>query len=151
MTPTARAAGVFLELSRLIGPKSGTGRLFIYDTNRDGGVLFQATSECFDYVLVQSYGRSASSLQSTWDFLAPFIDPEQYLIGFSFYEENDDWNEWNDTSEPFGENSAGLWSSPMGSLTGRGRAASLSMPSIVMASPSRMMRSRTPRTSGARR
>ncbi|MGO2720820.1 MAG: EndoS/ChiA family endoglycosidase [Brachybacterium tyrofermentans] len=106
-TETARAAGVFLELSRLIGPKSGTGRLFIYDTNRDGDVpLFQATSECFDYVLVQSYGRSASSLQSTWDSFAPFIDPEQYLIGFSFYEENDDWNEWNDTSEPFEDSRA---------------------------------------------
>ncbi|WP_443416122.1 EndoS/ChiA family endoglycosidase [Brachybacterium tyrofermentans] len=104
---TARAAGVFLELSRLIGPKSGTDRLFIYDTNRDGGVpLFQATSDCFDYVLVQSYGRSTSSLQATWDSFAPFIDPEQYLIGFSFYEENDDWNEWNDTSEPFEDSRA---------------------------------------------
>lgn len=104
---TARAVGVFLELSRLIGPKSGTDRLFIYDTNRDGRVpLFRATPDCFDFVLVQSYGRSISSLQSTWDSFAPFIDPEQYLIGFSFYEENDGSNEWNDTSDPFEESRA---------------------------------------------
>lgn len=47
-----------------------------------------------------------ASLQSTWDAHAPSIDSEQYLIGFSFYEENDDWNEWNDTSEPFEESRA---------------------------------------------
>ena len=103
----ARAVGVFRELSRLIGPLSGTGRLFIYDTNRDGDVpLLGAVADGIDYVLVQSYGRSPSSLQATWDTFAPHIDPEQYLIGFSFYEENDDWNEWNDTSEPFEESRA---------------------------------------------
>lgn len=106
-TETARAVGVFRELSRLIGPLSGTGRLFIYDTNRDGDVpLFAATADCVDHVLVQSYGRSIASLQGTWDTFAPHIDPEQYLIGFSFYEENDDWNEWDDTSEPFEESRA---------------------------------------------
>lgn len=104
---TARAVGVFRELSRLIGPRSGTDRLFVYDTNRDGDVpLFVATAGCFDFVLVQSYGRSVSSLQPTWDTFAPHIDAEQYLIGFSFYEENDDWNEWNDTSEPFEDSRA---------------------------------------------
>ena len=104
---TARAVGVFRELSRLIGPLSGTGRLFVYDTNRDGEVpLFAATADCVDFVLVQSYGRAVSSLQGTWDTFAPHIDPAQYLIGFSFYEENDDWNEWNDTSEPFEESRA---------------------------------------------
>lgn len=104
---TARAVGVFRELSCLIGPLSGTGRLFVYDTNRDGEVpLFVATADCVDHVLVQSYGRSVSSLQGTWDTFAPHIDPARYLIGFSFYEENDDWNEWNDTSEPFEESRA---------------------------------------------
>lgn len=104
---TARAVGVFRELSRLLGPLSGTDRLFIYDTNRDGDVpLFEETADCFDYVLVQSYGRPVSSLQGTWDTFAPHLDPEQYLIGFSFYEENDDWNEWNDTSEPFEDSRA---------------------------------------------
>lgn len=104
---TARAIGVFRELSRLIGPLSGTGRLFVYDTNRTGDVpLFVETANCFDYVLVQSYGRSVASLQGTWDTFAPHIDPAQYLIGFSFYEENDDWNEWNDASEPFEDSRA---------------------------------------------
>lgn len=104
---TARAIAVFRELSQLIGPLSGTGRLFVYDTNRDGDVpLFVETADCFDHVLVQSYGRSATSLQGTWDTFAPHIAPEQYLIGFSYYEENDDWNEWDDASEPFEESRA---------------------------------------------
>jgi len=98
---TARAAGVFRELATFLGPLSGTGRLFVYDTNRDGTVpLFRSTADCFDYVLVQSYGRSLSTLQGTWDTFAPSIDPSQYLIGFSFYEENDPFG-WDDTSEPF--------------------------------------------------
>lgn len=103
---TARATAVFAELGKLIGPKSGTDRLFIYDTNRDGTVpLFQNSATFFDYVLVQSYGRPVASLQRTWDTFKSFIKPEQYLIGFSFYEERD-WNRWNDTSEPFEESRA---------------------------------------------
>lgn len=103
---TARAVGVFEELSRLIGPKSGTDRLFVYDTNRDGAdALFEQTADCLDYVLVQSYGRSVSSLQGTWDSFAPHIAPAQYLIGFTFYEEHDA-NRWNDTSEPFEDSRA---------------------------------------------
>ncbi len=118
---TARATGVFRELSRLIGPLSGTGRLFVYDTNRDGTVpLFVATADCVDVVLVQSYGRSVASLQGTWDTFAPHIAPEQYLIGFSFYEENDDWNEWDDTSEPFEESRAAAFADwqPEGAVKG---------------------------------
>ncbi|WP_446680626.1 endo-beta-N-acetylglucosaminidase family protein [Brachybacterium hainanense] len=98
---TARASGVFRELARLIGPLSGTGKLFIYDTNRDGFVpLFRQTADCLDFVLVQSYGRSLSSLQGTWDSFAGQIDPAQYLIGFSFYEERST-NLWGDAEEPF--------------------------------------------------
>lgn len=118
---TARAIGVFRELSRLIGPQSGTDKMFIYDTNRSGDVpLFQATADCFDYVLVQSYGRAVSSLQGTWDTFAPHIDSEQYLIGFSFYEENDNWNEWNDTSEPFEDSRAVAYADwqPAGAVKG---------------------------------
>lgn len=96
-----RAAGVMAELGRLIGPASGTGRLFLYDTNRDGDEpLFARIAPFVDYVLVQSYGRPVSSLQKTWSTYAPHIEPHQYLIGFSFYEERDA-NRWNDTSEPF--------------------------------------------------
>lgn len=117
---TARATGVFRELARLIGPLSGTGRLFVYDTNRDGDVpLFRATADCFDYVLVQSYGRAVSSLQSTWDSFAPHIAPSQYLIGFSFYEENDQ-NRWNDTTEPFEQSRAAAYADwqPAGAVKG---------------------------------
>ncbi len=103
---TDRAVAVFEELGKLIGPASGTGKLFIYDTNRNGNVpLFVRTAHLIDYVLVQSYGRSVSSLQGTWETFAPHISAEQYLIGFSFYEERD-MNRWNDTSEPFEESRA---------------------------------------------
>lgn len=103
---TARAAGVFHELGSLLGPAGESDHLFIYDTNRDGGVpLFQQSADLFDYVLVQSYGRSVSSLQETWETYAKHIDAEKYLIGFSFYEERDK-NRWNDTSEPFEESRA---------------------------------------------
>lgn len=97
----ARAVAVFAELGKLIGPASGTGRLFIYDTNRDGDEpVFQQSAKLFDYVLIQSYGRSLSSLDATWQSYQDFIKPEQYLVGFTFYEERD-WNRWNDTPEPF--------------------------------------------------
>lgn len=96
-----RAAGVFHELARLVGKESGTDSLLIYDTNLGGDEqVFQHTADLYDYVLVQSYGRTVESLQETWDSFAPLIPAERYLIGFSFYEEFD-LNRWDDTSEPF--------------------------------------------------
>lgn len=103
---TARAVGVFTELAKLIGPKSGTGKLFIYDTNRDGDVpLFEQTADCFDYVLLQAYGRPVEQLDYSWSTFAPHIPAGKFLPGFSFYEEYD-LNRWNDTSEPFEESRA---------------------------------------------
>lgn len=101
-----RAASVFHELSRLLGRSSGTESMLIYDTNLGGDEqIFRDTSELYDYVLVQSYGRSLDTLQPTWDTFAPLISAERYLIGFSFYEEFD-LNRWDDTSEPFEESRA---------------------------------------------
>ena len=98
---TIRAMKVFEQLATFIGPESGTDKLFIYDTNRDGEVrLFQRTAHLFDYVLLQAYGRSPSSLDSTWQTFAPFIPASKFMPGFSFYEERDG-NRWNDTAEPF--------------------------------------------------
>ncbi|WP_246954636.1 hypothetical protein [Brachybacterium sp. Marseille-Q7125] len=97
----ARAAGVFHALSEQLGPRSGTEQLLIYDTNLGGDEqVFRETASAFDYVLVQSYGRGVDTLQGTWESFAGQIDPAQYLIGFSFYEEFD-LNRWDDTSEPF--------------------------------------------------
>jgi len=94
-----RATGVFNALSKSLGPKSGTGKLLIYDTNQDGGTpLFTAVHPTVDYVLVQSYGRGVSSLQSTFNTYTNKIRPNQYLIGFSFYEERGAY--WGDVTSP---------------------------------------------------
>lgn len=101
-----RATTVFHELSRLVGKESDTDTLLIYDTNLNGDQpVFRDTADLFDYVLVQSYGRSVDSLQPTWETFAPLIPAERYLIGFSFYEEFDR-NRWDDTSEPFEDSRA---------------------------------------------
>ena len=105
----ARAAAVFHELSRHLGPLSGTERLLMYDTNLGGDEqVFRDSAAVFDHVLVQSYGRDVSTLQGTWESFAGQIDPAQYLIGFSFYEEFD-LNRWDDTSEPFEDSRAAAY------------------------------------------
>lgn len=97
----ARASAVFRELGRHLGPLSGTEQLLMYDTNLGGDEqVFREAADCFDHVLVQSYGRDPGTLPGTWDSFAGQIEPAQYLIGFSFYEEFD-LNRWDDTSEPF--------------------------------------------------
>ncbi|UTT52714.1 EndoS/ChiA family endoglycosidase [Microbacterium maritypicum] len=96
----ARVTGVFRALSEHLGPQSGTDRLFIYDTNQEGThPLTAGIAPYVSYALVQSYGRSVSGLQSTWESYAPYFDACQYLIGFSFYEERG--QDWGDTTEPF--------------------------------------------------
>ncbi|WP_226470550.1 endo-beta-N-acetylglucosaminidase family protein [Luteimonas panaciterrae] len=94
-----KAKGVFAALSKYLGPKSGTGKLLIYDTNKDGtNALFRAVATQVDYVLVQSYGRSVSGLQSTFDTYKAYIPASKYFIGFSFYEENG--TAWHDAVAP---------------------------------------------------
>lgn len=102
----ARATAVFHELSRHLGPVSGGERLLMYDTNLGGDeAVFRDSAAVFDHVLVQSYGRDPGTLQGTWETFAGQIDPAQYLVGFSFYEEFD-LNRWDDTSEPFEDSRA---------------------------------------------
>ncbi|KAJ3497796.1 hypothetical protein NLG97_g1622 [Lecanicillium saksenae] len=95
-----QATGVFKALSKKLGPKSGTDKLLIWDTNRDGShALFKNVHDTVNYVLVQSYGRSVGGLQYTWNSFSNYIESNQYMIGFTFYEENDS-NRWDDTSAP---------------------------------------------------
>ncbi|CEJ82110.1 hypothetical protein VHEMI02197 [[Torrubiella] hemipterigena] len=92
-----KAAGVFAALSKRLGPKSGSGKLLIYDTKQAGNTaLFRSVYPYVDYVLVQSYGRSVNSLAGTWNTYKPYIASSKYMVGFSFYEENG--NRWNDVS-----------------------------------------------------
>ncbi len=103
-----KVTGVFAALSKKIGPKSGTGKLFIYDTNQNGNTpLFRSVYSYIDYVLVQSYGRSVSGLQATWNSYSPYIKSKQYMIGFSFYEERG--AKWGDVTPPIRTSRAGQY------------------------------------------
>ncbi|GAA3319900.1 EndoS/ChiA family endoglycosidase [Arthrobacter ramosus] len=85
-----RAIGVFNALGKLIGPKSGTDKIFIYDTNQDGNTpLFKAVHENVSFVLLQAYGRGGWGMQRTWNTFADKIASCQFLPGFSFPEEQD--------------------------------------------------------------
>jgi hypothetical protein len=85
-----RAIGVFTALGELIGPRSGTDRLFIYDTNQTGDTpLFEAVAGSVSYVLLQAYGRGTDGMQATWETFADDVAPCRFLPGFSFYEEQD--------------------------------------------------------------
>lgn len=100
-----RVAGVFAALGKHLGPRSGTDRPLVYDTNQDGtSPVFARIAPYISSVLVQSYGRDVGGLQATWDTYAPYIDSCQYLIGFSFYEERG--RDWGDTTTPFDESRA---------------------------------------------
>ncbi len=94
-----QATGVFNALSKKLGPKSGTGKLLIFDTNMDGSQpLWRNVYPTISHVLIQSYGRSISGLQNTYNSFSRYISSKQYLIGFSFYEENG--ANWGDTTTP---------------------------------------------------
>lgn len=105
-----RVAGVFEALSKSIGPKSGTDRLFIYDTNQPAShPLTPRIAPYVSYTLIQSYGRSISGLQNTWNGYSQYFQPCQYMIGFSFYEERG--ARWRDTEEPFETSRAAQYAS----------------------------------------
>lgn len=84
-----RAVGVFKALGELIGPKSGTDKIFIYDTNQTGDIdLFETVSDNLSFVLLQSYGQG-DGMKAKWETFADDIAPCRFLPGFSFYEEQD--------------------------------------------------------------
>lgn len=85
-------------LSKYFGPKSGTGKKFIYDTNQNPTSFFTQSYKCFDYTFLQAYGRSTANLTSTFNLYAAYITPDKFLPGFSFYEENG--SNWGDVVFP---------------------------------------------------
>ena len=74
----------FLALSKYLGPKSGTGKLLIYDTNQNGHALMAAIKDQVDYVFLQAYWRTAASLTSTFNTYATYITPSKFLVGVDF-------------------------------------------------------------------
>lgn len=90
-----KVLNIFALLKKRLGPQSGTGKLLIIDTNKDGtDALLSRTGDMIDYLFLQAYGRSPGSMDSTWNTFRSFLRPEQFMIGFSFYEElGADWND----------------------------------------------------------
>ncbi len=74
----------YQALSQYLGPKSGTGKLLIYDTNQNGNALMTAIKDQVNYVFLQAYWRNVNSLQGTFNTYSSMISPNKFLVGVSF-------------------------------------------------------------------
>lgn len=106
-----RATGVIKALSAYYGPKAFNGTILAYNSDRSGTEpLFTNVYSVVSYVFSDNYGRGPSGVQRDWESYSDKIKPEQYLPGFSFYEEHGFG--WLDTIEPIVSSNAGkyaLW------------------------------------------
>ncbi|HER1570963.1 TPA: endo-beta-N-acetylglucosaminidase [Streptococcus pyogenes] len=98
-----RSIQVFEEIGKLIGPKGADkSRLFIMDSTymADKNPLIERGAPYINLLLVQVYGsqgekggwepvsnRPEKTMEERWQGYSKYIRPEQYMIGFSFYEE----------------------------------------------------------------
>lgn len=98
-----RSIDVFEEIGKLIGPKGvDKSRLFIMDSTymADKNPLIERGAPYIDLLLVQVYGARGEqgefqndtklvteTPEERWQGYSKYIRPEQYMIGFSFYEE----------------------------------------------------------------
>ncbi|HER4532568.1 endo-beta-N-acetylglucosaminidase family protein [Streptococcus pyogenes] len=98
-----RSIDVFEEIGKLIGSKGADkSRLFIMDSTymADKNPLIERGAPYIDLLLVQVYGARGEqgefqndtrlvteTPEERWQGYSKYIRPEQYMIGFSFYEE----------------------------------------------------------------
>lgn len=98
-----RSIQMFEEIGKLIGPKGADkSRLFIMDSTymADKNPLIERGAPYIDLLLVQVYGARGEkgvfqndtklvtdTPEERWQGYSKYIRPEQYMIGFSFYEE----------------------------------------------------------------
>ncbi|KIS09365.1 endo-beta-N-acetylglucosaminidase EndoS [Streptococcus equi] len=111
-----RSIQVFEEIGKLIGPKGADrSRLFIMDSTymADKNPLIERGAPYIDLLLVQVYGaqgekggfdnanhKAVDTMEERWESYSKYIRPEQYMVGFSFYEENaGSGNLWYDINE----------------------------------------------------
>ncbi|HES5276492.1 TPA: endo-beta-N-acetylglucosaminidase [Streptococcus pyogenes] len=123
-----RSIDVFEEIGKLIGPKgTDKSRLFIMDSTymADKNPLIERGAPYINLLLVQVYGSQGEKgvfqndtklvtdiPEERWQGYSKYIRPEQYMIGFSFYEENaQEGNLWYDISERKESDTTGLSSS----------------------------------------
>ncbi|MEN4375479.1 endo-beta-N-acetylglucosaminidase family protein [Streptococcus pyogenes] len=118
-----RSIQVFEEIGKLIGPKGvDKSRLFIMDSTymADKNPLIERGAPYINLLLVQVYGsqgekggwepvsnRPEKTMEERWQGYSKYIRPEQYMIGFSFYEENaQEGNLWYDINSRKDEDKA---------------------------------------------
>ena len=91
-----RALDVFLEIAKLIG-KAGddSSKLLMIDTtlSPDKNPFFTHSADKIDLLLRQYYGYQRGkdgfeTIEKEWLQFKKYIKPEQFMIGFSFFEEN---------------------------------------------------------------
>lgn len=98
-----RSIQVFEEIGKLIGPKGADkSRLFIMDSTymAEKNPLIERGAPYINLLLVQVYGSQGEkgvfqndtklvtdTPEERWQGYSKYIRPEQYMIGFSFYEE----------------------------------------------------------------
>lgn len=110
-----RSIAVFEEIGKLIGPKGADkSRLFIMDSTymADKNPLIERGAPYIDLLLVQVYGaqgekggfdnanhKAVDTMEERWESYSKYIRPEQYMVGFSFYEEKaNSGNLWYDVN-----------------------------------------------------
>ncbi|HEL0219145.1 TPA: endo-beta-N-acetylglucosaminidase [Streptococcus equi subsp. zooepidemicus] len=110
-----RSIQVFEEIGKLIGPKGADkSRLFIMDSTymADKNPLIERGASYIDLLLVQVYGaqgergewdpvarKPEKTMEERWESYSKYIRPEQYMVGFSFYEEKaNSGNLWYDVN-----------------------------------------------------
>lgn len=110
-----RSIEIFEEIGKLIGPKGADrSRLFIMDSTymADKNPLIERGASYIDLLLVQVYGaqgergewdpvarKPEKTMEERWESYSKYIRPEQYMVGFSFYEEKaNSGNLWYDVN-----------------------------------------------------
>ncbi|HER7158897.1 TPA: endo-beta-N-acetylglucosaminidase [Streptococcus pyogenes] len=118
-----RSIDVFEEIGKLIGPKGvDKSRLFIMDSTymADKNPLIERGASYINLLLGQVYGSQGEkgvfqndtklvtdTPEERWQGYSKYIRPEQYMIGFSFYEENaQEGNLWYDINSRKDEDTA---------------------------------------------
>lgn len=93
--------GVIKALSKYLGPKSGTNRPFLYDTNASNLAPFKNVSDSFDFLAYQQYGSDNVRTDKAVSDYSGVLPASRFVPGLTFPEEQDPSNRWYDATEPY--------------------------------------------------
>lgn len=93
--------GVIKALSKYLGPKSGTNRPLLYDTNASNLAPFENVSDAFDFLAYQQYGSDDKRTEKAVNDYSGVLAANKFVPGLTFPEEQDPVNRWYDATEPY--------------------------------------------------